>query len=211
VGSEKGGTRNKGGYGFLKEILRLMLVLTTICFVAALALSQVYQVTKEPIAHQKRLEVLRAIRAVLADTDNEPDKDTISFTMGKTSRGESKEVTFFRGRVRGELTGVAFVADSREGYGGKIEIMLGVDPQGTVLGIEILSHLETPGLGSKILQKPFRQQFIGRNLENTRWAVRKDGGDIDQITGATISPRAVVQAIKGGLKIYRERRTKILE
>ncbi len=195
----------------MRAILRLMLVLTTTCFVAALALSQVYQLTEEPIAHQKRLEVLRAIRAVLPNIDNEPDKDVIRLPCGKISPGESKEVTFFRGRVSGELAGVAFIVESREGYGGRIEIMLGVDPRGRILGIEILSHLETPGLGNKITQKPFRQQFVGKNLKNTKWAVRKDGGDIDQITGATISPRAVVKAVKRGLEIYQENRGEILE
>lgn len=195
----------------MKEILRLMLVLTTICFVAALALSQVYEATREPIAHQKRLEVLRAIRAVLPDIDNEPDKDAVRLRLGEATRGESKEVTFFRGRLHGKLTGVAFVVVSREGYGGNIEIMLGVDPQGTILGVEIVSQMETPGLGVKIAEKRFRQQFVGRRLENTRWAVKKDGGDLDQITGATISPRAVVKAIEQGLQIYQENQKKILE
>jgi electron transport complex protein RnfG len=195
----------------MREIAKLAFVLTTICFVAALALSQVYEVTKEPIAYQKRLEVLRAIRAVLPEIDNEPDQDTVHLRLASTNRGESKEVIFFRGRLNGELTGVAFVAQSHEGYGGDIEIMLGVDPQGTILGVEILSHLETPGLGSKITEKPFRRQFIGRRLEDTKWAVRKDGGDIDQITGATISPRAVVKAIEQGLEIYQQNQAKIVE
>lgn len=195
----------------MRGIGKLVFVLTTICFVAAFALSQVFELTKEPIAHQKRLEVLKAIRAVLPDIDNEPDKDAVHLQVDSTSHDESKEVTFFRGRLNSELTGVAFVVESREGYGGRIEIMLGVDPQGTILGVEILSHLETPGLGSKITEKLFRQQFVGRGLKDTRWAVRKDGGDIDQITGATVSPRAVVKAIHEGLEIYRKNQAKILE
>lgn len=195
----------------MKEILKLMLVLTTICFVAALALARVYELTREPIAHQKRLEVLRAIRAVLPDIDNEPDKDAVRLQLREATKDESREITFFRGRLDDKLTGVAFVVVSREGYGGNIEIMLGVDPQGTILGVEILTHLETPGLGAKIVQKPFTQQFVGRNLENTKWAVRKDGGDLDQITGATISPRAVVEAVQEGLEIYQKNQGKILE
>jgi electron transport complex protein RnfG len=195
----------------MKEIFRLMLVLTTICFVAAVALARVYQLTREPIAHQKRLEVLRAIRAVLPEIDNEPDKDTLHLQLGDGTEGHTKEITFFRGRDEGKLVGVAFVVESREGYGGTIEIMLGVDPQGTILGVEILSHLETPGLGAKIAGKSFRRQFVGRSLDTTKWAVRKDGGDIDQITGATISPRAVVKAIHEGLEVFQENRGKILK
>jgi electron transport complex protein RnfG len=195
----------------MRHIPKLMLVLTTTCFAAALALSQVYELTKEPIAYQKRLEVLRAIQAVLPDIDNEPDKDLVRLPFRKTPGSESKEITFFRGRSGGKLTGVAFVVESREGYGGTIEVMLGLDTRGTILGVEILGHLETPGLGNKIIERPFRQQFVGRNLTNTKWAVRKDGGDIDQITGATISPRAVVQAIKTGLETFRERGTEVLQ
>ena len=195
----------------MREIGRLVVVLTAICFVAAFALSQVFELTKEPIAYQKRLEVLRAIRAVLPDIDNEPDQDVVRIQVDSTEQDESDEVAFYRGRLNGELTGVAFVVDSREGYGGTIEIMLGVDPQGTILGIEILSHLETPGLGSKITGESFTQQFAGRSLENTKWSVSKDGGDIDQITGATISPRAVVKAIHEGLEIYKKSQTRISE
>ena len=195
----------------MREIGRLVLVLTAICFVAALALSQVYELTKEPIAYQKRLEVLKAIRAVLPDIDNEPDKDAVHLSMGLQTHEEPGEVTFFRGRSNNELTGVAFVVQSREGYGGTIEIMLGVDLEGRILGVEILSHLETPGLGSKITKESFRQQFAGRSLRDTKWAVTKDGGDIAQITGATISPRAVVKAVHEGLRIYKQNQEKIAE
>jgi len=194
----------------MKEILKLMLVLTSICFVAALALSQVYELTKEPIAYQKRLEVLRAIRVVLPEIDNEPDKDVIHLQPSDTAAGEPHDITFYRGRLNSDVVGIAFVVGSREGYGGTIDIMLGVDPQGSILGIEILSHLETPGLGAKIIEGPFKQQFVGRSLENTKWAVRKDAGDIDQITGATISPRAVVKAIERGLRVFDKNKAEIL-
>jgi len=195
----------------MREIGQLAFVLTTICFVAALALSQVFELTREPIAYQKRLQVLKAIRAVLPDIDNEPDQDAVLLQVDSLNRDETREIIFYRGRLNNELTGIAFLVESREGYGGRIEIMLGIDPQGVVLGVEILGHLETPGLGSKITETPFRQQFVGKSLEGTKWAVRKDGGDIDQITGATISPRAVVKAIHEGLAIYQENQAKILE
>lgn len=193
----------------MKDMLRLMVVLTSICFVAALALSQVYELTKEPIAHQKRLEVLRAIRVVLPEIDNEPDQDVVRLSVSETGAA-TRERTFFRGRLNGDIVGVAFVAESREGYGGDIEIMLGLDPQGSILGVEVLSHRETPGLGAKIVERSFLEQFAGRSLENTKWAVEKDGGDIDQITGATVSPRAVLKAVEKGLHVFDQHRTEIL-
>jgi len=109
----------------------------------------------------------------------------------------------------GEIVGVAFEAVSLEGYAGKIVTMVGVDPDGVITGIRILEHKETPGLGSKITGEKFLALFIGRSLENTRWAVKKDGGDIDQITGATISPRAIVSSIYNELKNFADHREEI--
>jgi electron transport complex protein RnfG len=97
-----------------------------------------------------------------------------------------------------------------DGYSGNIEIMVGVDPAGAVTGIEILSHAETPGLGAKITQPAFKKQFVGKNLENADWRVKKDGGQFDQITGATISPRAVVGAVHRGLEFFAGHRDEIL-
>jgi electron transport complex protein RnfG len=76
--------------------------------------------------------------------------------------------------------------------------------------MEILSHAETPGLGDKITEGWFKELFKGKNLDNIDWRVKKDGGGFDQITGATISPRAVVGAIHRGLEFFREHREEIL-
>ena len=89
--------------------------------------------------------------------------------------------------------------------------MVGVDPNGVITGVEVISHSETPGLGSKITEPQFLGLFPGRSLSNTHWAVKKDGGDIDQITGATISPRAVVAAIYTGLEDFSAHREDILD
>ena len=85
------------------------------------------------------------------------------------------------------------------------------DAEGTVSGIEILTHAETPGLGDKIVEPWFKDLFAGKNLDNADWRVKKDGGEFDQITGATISPRAVVGAVRKGLEFYRDHRAKILD
>jgi electron transport complex protein RnfD len=194
----------------MKDILRLMVVLTSLCIVSALALAKIYDLTKGPIAHQKRLEVLRAIKTVLPPYDNEPDRDMAKLSMGIDKRGEETQRVFYRGRKDGRLIGVAFKVASPEGYGGDIEVMVGLLPNGMINGIEILSHLETPGLGAKIREAKFKDRFENRNLSNTAWAVKKDGGDIDGITGATISSRAVIKGVKEGLEFYRDHRTSIV-
>jgi electron transport complex protein RnfG len=194
----------------MREIIRLTTVLTLVSIVAALMLSQVYSLTREPIAYQKRLEKMRAIKAVLPAYDNEPDKDFVELVAGKNRQGEEAKIVFYRAKIEEKINGVAFLVTSNEGYSGNIEIMLGITPEGTVTGIEVLTHAETPGLGAKIVDEKFRNQMKERNLTNTNWTVKKDGGDIDQITGATISPRAVVKAIKEGLLFYKDHKEEII-
>jgi len=195
----------------MKDISRLALVLTVIAAGAGLILSLVEGVTREPIAEQRRLQTLKALQAVLPPIDNAPDTDTVRLVTGKDKKGRELTRTFYRGRMGEDLAGIAFQTTAPDGYSGNIDIMVGIDPQGTVTGIEILTHAETPGLGSKITEGWFKEQFKGKALENADWRVKKDGGEFDQITGATISPRAVVKAVKTGLEFYRQHRQQIVE
>jgi len=194
----------------MNGILRLVLVLTLITTGAGLILSMVETVTREPIAEQRRLETLRALQSVLPPADNSPDEDTVRLLTGQDKRGRDVLRTFYRGRQVGELSGVAFQVVAPDGYSGDITVMVGIDPEGTVSGIEILNHRETPGLGDKIALPVFKDIFDGKNLENADWRVKKDGGEFDQITGATISPRAVVGAVRKGLEFFRDHHVEIL-
>ena len=183
----------------MKTTLKLIVTLTLICVVAAVALSFVHQITLKPIAHQKRLEKVRALKKVLPTYDNHPDKDILKV------EGDKGEIEVNLAQKKGKLIAVAFKVVSHKGYGGNIDILMGVDMQGKITGIEILSMAETPGLGARIEEPAFKNQFVGRTLKNTRWAVKKDGGDIDQITGATISPRAVTDALHHGLELFEKK------
>jgi electron transport complex protein RnfG len=194
----------------MKELTRLVLVLTALTVVAGLILSLVDGMTREPIARQLRLQTLKAIKAVLPAVDNDPAGDTVALNIGKDRKGKEIKRIFYRGRKGGDLIGVAFKVVSHEGYGGDIDIMVGVHPDGVVTGIEILSDLETPGLGARISEPKFKDQFKGKSLTNADWRVKRDGGQFDQITGATISPRAVVKAVKLGLEFFRDHRAQIL-
>jgi Na+-translocating ferredoxin:NAD+ oxidoreductase subunit G len=194
----------------MKDTLRLAIALTLIAAIAGLILSLVEAVTREPIAEQRRLETLKALQAVLPPLDNAPDADTVELIVGTDKKGKPIKRLFYRGRKDNELSGVAFKVVAPEGYSGNIEIMTGITPDGTVSGIEILNHAETPGLGAKIVEPAFKGQFKDKSLANADWRVKKDGGQFDQITGATISPRAIVKAVKGGLEFYRDHRGEIL-
>jgi len=184
----------------MKAIFKLIITLTIICAVAAIALSVVHQVTLKPIAYQKRMEKVRALKKVLPTYDNHPDKDTL-----KVQGENGKPVDVSLAKKGKKLLAVAFRVVSHKGYGGDIDILMGVDTKGKITGIEILSMSETPGLGARIEEPAFKKQFVGKTLKNTKWAVKKDGGDIDQITGATISPRAVTGALHRGLQLFEKK------
>ena len=194
----------------MNSLVRLTLTLTLITACAGLVLSLVGQVTRAPIAEQRRLEMLRALESVLPPFDNEPVGDRVELVTGKDRRDREIKMIIYRGRLEEGLSGLAFKVKAPDGYSGTIEVMVGITPDGTVQGIEILTHNETPGLGDKIEAEGFRGQFTGRNLDNADWRVRKDGGEFDQLTGATISPRAVVGAVRKGLEFYRDNQQTIL-
>ena len=184
----------------MKSIFKLIITLTIICAVAAIALSFVHQITLKPIAYQKRMEKVRALKRVLPAYDNHPEKDILK-VPGKN--GKPIEVNL--AKKGGKVIAVAYRVVSHKGYGGDISLLMGLDMKGKITGIEILGMMETPGLGARIEEPAFKKQFVGRTLKNTKWAVKKDGGDIDQITGATISPRAVTEAIYGGLQLFEKK------
>jgi len=193
----------------MKDMSRLLITLTLIAAGAGLILSMVETLTREPIKEQRRLQMLKALSAVLPEYDNSPDTDIVSLENGVDKKGKPIQVTFYRARKESQLVGTAFKVVAPDGYSGNIEVMVGVKPDQSVNAIEILSHAETPGLGDKITQPWFKDLFKGKSLDNADWRVKKDGGQFDQITGATISPRAIVGAVRKGLEFYREHQAEV--
>lgn len=176
---------------------RMVAALVGVCIVAAVVLAVTDRVTREPIAEQRRQEVVRALAAVLPPHTNHADRDTRQVTP---DGGEP--ITLHLAKWDGQWVGTALKVTAPDGYSGNIEVMVGVDRKGALTGVAILSHAETPGLGDRVTKDPdWLPSFRGRTLENTRWAVKKDGGDIDQFTGATITPRAVVNAVHRALEV----------
>lgn len=194
----------------MKEFSRLVIALTLIAALAGLILAAVEGVTREPIAEQRRLQMLRALSAVLPDFDNSPDSDSLVITAGVDRQGKPLQTVFYRGRKDEQLVGTAFRMVAPDGYSGNIAVMVGIRPDQSVHAIEILTHAETPGLGDKITEPWYKKLFVAKNLHNVDWRVKKDGGDFDQITGATISSRAVVGAVRTGLELYLEHEQKII-
>jgi electron transport complex protein RnfG len=117
--------------------------------------------------------------------------------------------------VDGRVDAVVLPAVAPDGYSGQIELLVGIDAEGRIRGVRVTRHHETAGLGDRIDSKhsAWITQFDGRSLGNPpeeRWNVRKDGGAFDQITGATLTPRAVIHAVAGALKYFRQHREELL-
>ena len=186
-------------------MIRLIIILTAISLVAAVALAKVYDITKVRIAEQERIKTMNGLKAVLPAFNNDVEKDAREVIVGQDKKGRDVKIKFYTGKMDEKPVGVAFEMIARDGYAGDIDILMGVSPEGKVSGIEIIHDTETPGLGKKISQNKWKEEFKGRSLEEgPKFAVKKDGGVIDQFSGATISPRAVVSAVKKGLELYKK-------
>jgi electron transport complex protein RnfG len=167
--------------------------------------------TRDAIEQRRAEDLLASLDQVIppAIHDNDLLENPLDLPLAS---GET--VAVYRALKGNEVAGVAYPL-STQGYGGSIELILGLSARGEILGVRALAHAETPGLGDKIdvSRDHWILGFDGLSLGNPpieRWAVKKDGGDFDQFSGATITPRAVVGALKEGLVLFRERKDTLL-
>jgi electron transport complex protein RnfG len=174
------------------SLFNMSVTLIVITLVASLSLGYVYRWTKAPIEKAQLEKQLRAISAVVSGYDNDPVSE--SFWVD-TPDGEDS-LQFFPATKGGKLIGTAVKTYSPRGYSGDITLMVGFDNSGNILNIQVLAHAETPGLGSKMSLPPFLNQYIRFNPGTKNLKVKKDGGDIDAISGATITSRAFSEAVQ---------------
>lgn len=184
-------------------------LLGIVALVASAALAMAAGSTGEAIAAAEAKDLRDSLAEVLPAglADNDFLKDTLAIDKA------GKPVTIYRARHAGAVKAAVFQVAER-GYAGEISILMAVDAEGHTLGVRVLKHAETPGLGDKIEVKkdPWVKAFDGKSLDNPaprQWGVKKDGGVFDQFAGATITPRAVVKAVKGGLEFFAEHRKEI--
>jgi len=187
----------------MKETVKLVAVLTIICLSAGALLAVVNGVTMAPIREAEKAEKTAAISRVLPRHDNRPDE-----TVRRVVE-QGIAWTFYVAASGGAYSGAAVESVSEKGYGGAISVMVGFNAGGEVQAVEILKQKETPGLGAKITEPFFKKVFSGKSIGGARWAVKKDGGDIDQITAATISSRAVVEAVGLACEVYTRHKQEI--
>ena len=185
------------------------ILLGIFALLASGALAWASSATGDAIAAAEAKDLRDSLSEVLPAglADNDFLKDTVDLKNGE------KTVTIYRARKEGVVKAALFKVAER-GYAGDIQVLMAVGSDGKTLGVRVLKHSETPGLGDKIEVKkdPWVKSFDGKSLGDPapeKWAVRKDGGIFDQFAGATITPRAVVKAVKGGMDFFTAHKAEI--
>ncbi|MBR2274534.1 MAG: RnfABCDGE type electron transport complex subunit G [Lachnospiraceae bacterium] len=190
-----------------KENLRAIVTLTVITLVAGILLGFIYELTKEPIAAQELLQKQEAYRQVFAQADSfedyaDFDEEAASKLLSDAGFAyDSISEASVAYDASGEVLGYVFTVISMEGYGGEIDVAMGITKEGVLNGIEILSIGETAGLGMKADTPEFKEQFKDKQV--SQFSYTKSGAsqeyEIDALSGATITTNAMTNAVNAGL------------
>jgi len=194
-------------------------ILGTFCAGFGIALALTDDITKAPIKERALEDKMNSLGQVIPRSihDNNPVTDTVRLPNPKVGgHGAPAETEIYRATKDGKIVAVAYEYMASGGYGGPIRLMLGIAPDGKLLGVRVISHKETPGLGDKIeaAKNEWITRFTGLSLGNPpaeKWKVKKDGGQFDQFSGATITPRAVVGGIRQGLEFFATNSSRMME
>lgn len=175
-------------------------------------LALTHQATRERIAQNERELLLRSLNELVPDSarDNDPYSDTTQ-VLDRDALGSDRPVTVYRARKQGQPVAAIINAVAPDGYSGRIGLLVAVRYDGTLAGVRVTTHRETPGLGDAIetSRSDWILGFDGKSLDNPRprgWKVRRDGGEFDQFTGATVTPRAIVRAVFNTLRYFETHR-----
>jgi len=187
-------------------------ILLLFALVGTAMVAYTYDNTREKIAANERAMLLRKLHRLIppGSHDNALLQDTLQ-VQNRTLLGTSDPVTVYRARLNGEPVALVIAAVAPDGYSGAIRLLVGINVDGSLSGVRVVSHRETPGLGDAIEEErsDWILGFTGKSLQDPplqQWAVKRDGGTFDQLTGATITPRAVVKAVRQALLYYRDRK-----
>lgn len=194
----------------MKKIIKDTLALALITIIAGILLGAVYMITKEPIAKQNEKIKIAAYNSVFAELDTyEENTDIANLSKVLKEKGfngvELNEVVYAFDKEGKELGMIITVTD-KEGYGGNIKMTVGIDMEGTITGLEILEISETAGLGMKAADKSFREQYVGINADEVVYTKsgKTEANEIDAISSATITTKAVTDGVNGAITIYKE-------
>lgn len=190
------------------SVIRSGMTLAAIAAICTALVAVTFGFTHERIAANEQAWLEQSLQPALAGLffDSGVSESVLTIPAPHELPGSEDAIVY---RVYSGETPVAalFVVSARDGYAGAIKMLVGVDVDGSVTGVHVLAHRETPGLGDRIESEKsdWAQQFNGRSLGDPvadAWKIRRDGGEFDQLTGASVTPRAVVKAIRQTLEYF---------
>jgi electron transport complex protein RnfG len=184
--------------------LNMTITLFIITLVAGLSLGYVNDLTLEPKAKAKLERKVNALKQVLPEFNNNLVDEV---TLIKSDKAKDN-VEVYTAKNNDSYVGTAVVGSSEKGYSGLVKIMVGFNPDGSIQNIVVLEQKETPGLGTKMKEVKFLNQFKGKNPSQFNLKPKKDGGHVDALTGATISTRAFGEATQMAYDVYTETKPK---
>lgn len=200
-----------------RSVLRNSLILGVFAIFTVGVIAFIQQATSERIAMEQQRMQMRALNEIIPDDQHDNDLLEDGFSIADRSLLRLPEpATAWRARRQGEVVAVILPAVTLDGYSGRIDLLVGVRANGELAGVRVTNHRETPGLGDKLEadKSQWIFSFEGKSLSMPApegWAVRKDGGEFDQFVGATITPRAVVRAVRNALLYFQQNRAELLQ
>lgn len=191
-----------------QSIIKTGLTLAVIAAICTALVALTFQATRERIAANEKALLEQSLQPALAGTfyDSGVSESRLVLPSPHGLPGNEPAVVY-RVFAEGEPVAALFAVTARDGFSGPIRILVGIDVDGTVTGVRILRHRETPGLGDKIesARSDWVFQFDGHSMGDpvaTGWAIEVDGGEFDQLTGASVTPRAIIKAIRDTLNYF---------
>ncbi len=188
-----------------QSIIKTGLTLAVIAAICTALVTVTFQATRDRIAANEKALLEQSLQPALADTfyDSGVSESRLVLQPPHGLPGNDPAV-IYRVFAKGEPVAALFAVTARDGFAGPIRVLVGIGIDGTVTGVRILQHRETPGLGDKIesARSDWVFQFDGRSIDNpatSGWAIEVDGGEFDQLTGASVTPRAIIKAIRDTL------------
>jgi electron transport complex protein RnfG len=200
----------------MRNILKSAAALGFVAVIGTSLLTGVDALTADRIAAQERRVILEQLGQIIPrEYDNSLLEDRMVFS-DENHFPKGQLVTAYRARLNNKPVAVVLKFNAVSGYNGKIALLAGINFDGTLRGVRVISHKETPGLGDaiEVEKSNWINDFEGKSLkkpESSLWAVKRDGGSFDQFTGATITPRAVVDAVKLALEYFETNRQFLFE
>ncbi|MEW5009139.1 MAG: electron transport complex subunit RsxG [Cycloclasticus sp.] len=198
-----------------KTILKSAWVLGLFSLIGIGLVSLTHAITAEKIAENERLFILKNLRVLVPDTMHDNDLLSDVSHVSDPVFGNEQSVKIYKAFSKQQLVAIIAAPTAADGYNGSIKLLVAIRADGELIGVRVVSHQETPGLGDAIdsNKSDWILGFAGLSLDKPQlkdWQVKRDGGSFDQFTGATITPRAVVKAVRRTLQYYQTHKANLV-